>query len=290
MDLSGVIFVVLALVWAAYLLPKVLRHHDEVARTRSVDEVSEHARVVISAPVRNQRAPGRVRRIRSAAAERTAALTAAGRAARRRRRILAGLAAACAVTAVAAAAAVVPAWAVVVPVGLLVSFLVLCRMLVRRDQARRVTVRRVTAPVTAPDLAATEVAAGPVEELVTVAAPSAPAAPTVPAAQVAPAGSLDDTGTFRDLLVDVPAQRAGSTSSAAAAGGSLWDPLPVTLPTYVGKERAMRSVRTISLGDPGVSSSGRDAADSALVAGAASDAASEAAGGPSGEASRVVGG
>ncbi len=40
MDLSGVIFVVLALVWAAYLLPKALRHHDEVARTRSVDEVT----------------------------------------------------------------------------------------------------------------------------------------------------------------------------------------------------------------------------------------------------------
>jgi hypothetical protein len=47
---------------------------------------------------------------------------------------------------------------------------------------------------------------------------------------------------------------------------TLWDPLPVTLPTYVGKPRATRSVRTIDLNAAGVSSSGRNAADSALVA------------------------
>jgi len=52
----------------------------------------------------------------------------------------------------------------------------------------------------------------------------------------------------------------------------LWDPLPVTLPTYVSKPRANRSVRTIDLADPRVSSSGRDAADSALVAEAATAA------------------
>ena len=49
----------------------------------------------------------------------------------------------------------------------------------------------------------------------------------------------------------------------------LWDPLPVTLPTYVTKPRAHRSVRTIDLLEPGVVSSGRNAADSALVAEAA---------------------
>ncbi|HET7350627.1 MAG TPA: hypothetical protein VFJ28_06800, partial [Marmoricola sp.] len=44
---------------------------------------------------------------------------------------------------------------------------------------------------------------------------------------------------------------------------------PVTLPTYVTKPRAHRSVRTIDLLEPGVVSSGRSAADSALVAEAA---------------------
>ena len=33
-DLSGVIFVVLAVAWAVFLIPKALKHHDEVARTR----------------------------------------------------------------------------------------------------------------------------------------------------------------------------------------------------------------------------------------------------------------
>ena len=31
MDLSGLIFVALAVAWAAYLIPKALRHHDDVA-------------------------------------------------------------------------------------------------------------------------------------------------------------------------------------------------------------------------------------------------------------------
>ena len=81
MDLSGVLFVVLAVVWAAYLLPKALRHHDEVAKRRSVEEVSEQARVVVTPPGRPERRPGRVRRARAAAGERSAALTPAGRAA-----------------------------------------------------------------------------------------------------------------------------------------------------------------------------------------------------------------
>jgi hypothetical protein len=41
-------------------------------------------------------------------------------------------------------------------------------------------------------------------------------------------------------------------------GDSLWDPLPVTLPTYVTKPKAPRVVRTISLGEPGASSSVRE--------------------------------
>ena len=39
-------------------------------------------------------------------------------------------------------------------------------------------------------------------------------------------------------------------------GGSLWDPLPVTLPTYVTKPKARRTVRTIDLGEPGTWTSG----------------------------------
>jgi hypothetical protein len=49
-------------------------------------------------------------------------------------------------------------------------------------------------------------------------------------------------------------------------GGSLWDPLPVTLPTYVTKPKARRTVRTIDLSEPGTWSAGRSEDDSQLVA------------------------
>ncbi len=48
-----------------------------------------------------------------------------------------------------------------------------------------------------------------------------------------------------------------------------WDPVPVTLPTYVTKEpAARRSVRTIDLDSTGVWTSGRSEIDSALARGA----------------------
>ena len=55
-----------------------------------------------------------------------------------------------------------------------------------------------------------------------------------------------------------------------ADDGSLWDPLPVTLPTYVNKARARRTVRTIEL--TGINSSGHDQADTALARDAAESA------------------
>ena len=55
-----------------------------------------------------------------------------------------------------------------------------------------------------------------------------------------------------------------------ADDGSLWDPLPMTLPTYVNKARARRTVRTIEL--TGINSSGHDEADTALAREAAETA------------------
>ena len=37
---------VLAVAWAVYLIPKALKHHDEVARTRSIDRFSTAMRVL----------------------------------------------------------------------------------------------------------------------------------------------------------------------------------------------------------------------------------------------------
>ena len=45
-DLSAVIFVVLALAWAAYLIPKALKHHDEMASDRLVEGHSDKVRIL----------------------------------------------------------------------------------------------------------------------------------------------------------------------------------------------------------------------------------------------------
>ncbi len=45
-DVDGLIFVALAVAWAIYLVPKALKHHDEVVRSRPVDSFSDQVRVV----------------------------------------------------------------------------------------------------------------------------------------------------------------------------------------------------------------------------------------------------
>ena len=46
MDLSALIFVALAVAWAVYLIPKALKHHDEVVRSRSVEKFSHTMRIL----------------------------------------------------------------------------------------------------------------------------------------------------------------------------------------------------------------------------------------------------
>ena len=75
---------------------------------------------------------------------------------------------------------------------------------------------------------------------------------------------------------DEVASSAETATMPAIADGTLWDPLPVTLPTYVTKPAATRrSVRTIDLGEPGAWTSGRTE-ESAVIAREA-DAAAKAA-------------
>ena len=57
-----------------------------------------------------------------------------------------------------------------------------------------------------------------------------------------------------------------SSMPAAIVDPTLWDPVPVTLPTYVTKPAATRrTVRTIDLDDTGVWTSGNTQADSQLA-------------------------
>jgi hypothetical protein len=58
---------------------------------------------------------------------------------------------------------------------------------------------------------------------------------------------------------------ADTGTIAPVTDPALWDPVPVTLPTYVGKATAQRTVRTIDLDSTGVWTSGRSEADSKLA-------------------------
>ncbi len=284
MELSGLIFVALALVWAVVLIPKALKHHDEVAKTRSVDQVSDSGRVLARREVVSEResrlvvpprtpqpAPAPVvppQRVPDSTARLAAHRAAAKAAARRRRRIVAVLLLATAVVGGLAGFGVLLPWAPAVPAAVTAGFLVLARVLVRREHSRWgaavAEVRRPAEPSSQeePPIEAPvgDVVIGPVVET-----------------RVAPVvvRGLDETSSYDvALLGQAEADQADQAdlADAPAGGSTLWDPLPVTLPTYVSKPRATRSVRTIDLADPRVSSSGRDAADSALVAEAATAA------------------
>ena len=296
MGLSGIIFVVLAVAWAVFLIPKALHHHDQAARTRSIDRFSSKMRVLahrepvnrgearlVVAPVRvaararaeaaaSQPAPASAApaeapvaapvtapvRPAVSRARLQARRTAARAAARRRRRILSLLLLATVVTAALAAAAVAPRWSVAVPGGLTLVFLVLCRTQVRHESLVDVELR-------APRVAAEEAADDDVTEVV---AEPAVAEVTVDAEQVADFDENEDT-------IGIPVAALQAALAPTEDGGTLWDPLPVTLPTYVTKPRAHRTVRTINLGEPGTWTSGHTAADTEIAAQAAEEQAAQ---------------
>ncbi len=68
------------------------------------------------------------------------------------------------------------------------------------------------------------------------------------------------------IVLDLPEVADAAEDAPAPTDPGGWDPVPVTLPTYVDKAPAVRrSVRTIDLDSTGVWTSGRTAADSALA-------------------------
>jgi hypothetical protein len=270
-DPSAFIFVALAVAWAVYLVPKALKQHDEVRRSRSVDRFSHTMRVLArrepvnrrdaplvvtpgrpasgplvtskrssgtasaSAPVGAPAAPAAV----AASAAAQPPRTTARRAAARRRRVLGVLLLATLVVVGLAASSVIGWVWTAIPVAVVVAWLVACRLMVRQERAvrapRAAASRRT--PVPAAAVAVTEPA--PVE----TAEPVAVAAPDV----------FEDTSSMP--AVQVP-----------PVDPTLWDPVPVTLPTYVTKPAATRrTVRTIDLDDSGVWTSGRTDADAAIA-------------------------
>jgi hypothetical protein len=261
-DPSALIFVALAVAWAVYLIPKALEHHEESTRTRAVDAFSHTVRVLARRePVSpreatlvagDEPAPPTKRQLR-----REARLLAKDtkRAAKLQRRNARKLAAAAripadprvrrraaaraarrrlrVVTLILAENAIV---AVLAAVGIFgwVWMAIPVGILAAWLIACRLMVRRERAGT----------------ELPVVRHPVAPQAPVAPVAPV-----------DADATQGIPAV----AETSPPPDPDSWDPVPVTLPTYVGKQVAARSVRTIDLDSTGVWSSGRSASDSALA-------------------------
>ena len=287
MDLSGIIFVVLAVAWAVFLIPKALKHHDEAARTRSIDRFSNairvlarrepvsrrDARLVVTGATRTTLPPVAAEVVAEQVAEKVEVVAvpiprarlqarrkAARIAARRRRRVLVSLLVCTILVGVAGYLAYLPLWSVAVPSALTLMWLVLCRTQVRRESLRDFEV----------------IASGRATAERSEASESV-APHRVVRADVPVDAEFDDT----EDTVGIPAALLDAVVIPTEDGGTLWDPLPVTLPTYVGKATAKRTVRTIDLGEPGTWTSGRTAEDAALVAQA--EAAQRDAEGESGE-------
>ena len=226
------------MVWAAFLVPWALRRYDEAAHTRSIERFSTAMRILGRDDASDDTPEPAPRPSRAAARV----------AAQRRRRTLLVLLGLTAVVLALGAVSVVPLWLVLAPLLLVAAFLVACRGQVRHEvdvwwtsQTRSPAARSTTHPRAVRPASRAESSYGGLRR---------------------PVGDEpDDEPTVvlsADALVEGQAVAVPVTTSD---GTSLWDPLPVTLPTYVSKPRASRTVRNIDLGEPDSWTSGHVAGE-----------------------------
>jgi hypothetical protein len=234
---TGFIFLALAVAWALYLIPKALSHHEEAERVKVAEKLSTTSRVV----ARREAVDARSSILISGSgldADSVARLAAARRAAtvkatKRRRNVLVVLIAALAVVAGVAGFDVITWLWVAAPVGLVIAWLVTCRLTVRAE-------RRVWASAASPQLAADE------------------------ADSVGFEGDDNNTTTTPSAVAEDADVESVEAQDAIAEG--LWAPVPMTLPTYVDAPVARRTVRPIDLDATGVWTSGRTREASEIAA------------------------
>ncbi len=144
MDLSAVIFVALALAWAVYLIPKALKHHDEMASDRLIEGHSDKVRILsrhgraAKAQVASTREEARVDvRTRHRRPVLPFVVRQVGRPPSVAVASSVVLLLAVAVVAGLAWFAIVPWWSTAIPGGMVVLFLVVARLSVRKANRRR---------------------------------------------------------------------------------------------------------------------------------------------------------
>ena len=214
MGFTGLIFGAIAVFWLVYLVPFFLRHRgDDLAE--DVD-----AAIPFTPAVTIVRSGSSLAESDPGTAAVSTPLTRRARlrelklrqadAAQRRRRVLAVLLAAQMIVAALVFFGISQWWAALIPFALIIAFVVVARFSVRAMAAQF-------------DRAVQEIGSVPEEETVAL--------------------SLSD--------VDAAAHEHSIELSVPIGGtGSLWDPIPITRPTYVSAPLAPRTVRTIDLSAP----------------------------------------
>jgi hypothetical protein len=215
---TGLIFTAIAVAWLAYLVPHFVRRRDDdpVPQTDPSDRFSDSVRIVKhgTAPLLDQDLSEIGSYEVSTPLTRRAALADLRRlekvAALRRRRVLLALLAILSAVIGVAAVDLLPWWSVVVAGGLVVGFFIVARVSVWIMHRNL-------------DRRYADLRQGDAE--VTV---------LLNRAQVAAKAESDEP----------------AASESKQTRTDLWDPVPITTPTYVSKPLAPRTVRTIDLSGP----------------------------------------
>lgn len=220
------IFAAIAVAWLAYLVPHFVRRPDDAAEldeSDPADRFSDSMRIV-----RHGTAPLLDHDLEEIAAfevstpqTRRAAVNDLRRleqlAASRRRRALVGLMVLLSAVIGFCAVQLIPWWSTAIPGGLLLIFVLVARISVRAMRTKLAARHR-------------DIRQGNNESTIFL--------------------SRKD---FAKGVTD--SHSASSKAEISAKPGALWDPVPITMPTYVSKPLAPRTVRTIDLSGPGIASS-----------------------------------
>ena len=217
MSFTGLIFGALAAFWLVYLIPLILNRKDNglFDEIEPGEPFSASVTIVRRGTALETAENGTA--VISTPLNRRAALRelsdADREAARRRRIVLVFLAVVTSVVGALAGFGLISWWTIAAPVGLIVAFLVIARFSVAH-------MRRGL------DARARLIRGGDGVDEQTVAIPV-----------------LDEN-------VDAENELSIELSAPVEITGSLWDPIPITAPTYVSKPLAPRTVRTIDLSAP----------------------------------------
>jgi hypothetical protein len=227
---TGVIFGAIAIAWLAYLVPHFVRKRDDEVVV-DVDDPAERfagsMRVVQhgTAPLLDQDLSEIGTYEVSTPLTRRAAVADLRRlervAALRRRRVLLALMAVLSLVVGVAGAELTPWWSTAIPGGLVVLFFAVSRFSVigmrRSLDARYADIRRGGDEVTV---------------------------------------FINRAEVKAEVEASAPATAKPAVEEKRSSAGVLWDPVPITVPTYVSKPLAPRTVRTIDLSGPAVTAGG----------------------------------